>query len=346
MEDANRRRLVARFGEGPCGETFASPTERYRDAAWLAREAPLFRLPHIVAPSAALPIGGCVPIDLPGTSALVIRGDDGVVRAFANACRHRATRLVDAPCTQKAIVCPYHGWTYDLQGGLLHVPHREAFGDLERRDLLPLAVTERSGLVWLGDGVDTFLGELAGDLAALDLGAVWKSSRTLRRCNRKLVIEAFLDGYHIRVLHRDSVYRFFRDAEFAAEQVGPHIRAVTARRDGGGTPSLMIFPSTIVIEHPDFVSFVIARPTAPDATLVEHTMIVPAARLAETEHWDKSWALIEDGVIQREDLWVCEQIQRGLTMTPELVFGGLEAPVRWFHDAIAGTLSPLSTGGS
>jgi len=339
MEDANRHRLVARFGEAPRCEAFASPTERYRDPAWLAREAPLFRLPQIVAPSAALAVGACMPVDVPGASALVIRGDDGVVRGFANACRHRATRLIDAPCTQKAVVCPYHGWTYDLRGGLLHVPHRETFGDLERRDLLPLGVTERAGLVWLGDGVDAFLGELAGDLAALDLGAVWKTSRTLRRCNWKLVIEAFLDGYHIRVLHRDSVYRFFHDAEFAAERVGPHIRAASARRDGGATPSYLVFPSTIVIEHPDFVSIIVARPTAPDATLVEHMMLIPAARIAEAEHWDKSWALIDGGVIQSEDLWVCEQIQRGLTMTPELLFGGLEAPVRWFHEAIANSLS-------
>jgi hypothetical protein len=65
-------------------------------------------------------------------------------------------------------------------------------------------------------------------------------------------------------------------------------------------------------------------------------MVIPAARTGEVEHWDKSWALIDETVFQREDLWVCEQVQRGITAgsTTELLFGSLEAPVRWFHDAI------------
>jgi phenylpropionate dioxygenase-like ring-hydroxylating dioxygenase large terminal subunit len=345
MEPATHQRLLDDLAAGTqdrCAP-FAVPAERYRDPAWLAREAPAFRAPQIVAASAALAPGASMPVDLPGVAAIVARAPDGTVRAFANACRHRATRLVDAPCTAKAYVCPYHGWTYALTGTLIHVPHPEAFPGCERRDLRPLPVAERHGLIWLGTGIDDFLAGLGPDLAALDLAScvVWRSSRTVRRCNWNLAVEAVLDGYHIRILHRDSIYRFFHDAASAAEPIGPHVRAVTRRRaETGplhelGTPSYLIFPSTIVIEHPDFTSVMTLRPTAPDATLVEHAMLVPAARAGETEHWQKSWQLIDETVLQREDFGACEQIQRGLVATDELLFGGLESPIRWFHAELA-----------
>ena len=69
-------------------------------------------------------------------------------------------------------------------------------------------------------------------------------------------------------------------------------------------------------------------------------MLVPAERAGEVEHWERSWALIEGTVFQREDLWVCEQIQRSIDAgsTDELLFGELEHPVTAFHAALAGAL--------
>ena len=339
---------------------FTVPAARYRDAAWCARErAALFRGPRIVAASASIGVGACAPIDRADLGALLATRDSGgTVRGFANACRHRGTRLVDAPCTAKALVCPYHAWTYDLTGALIHVPHEGAFPGLvpAHRPLAPRPLVERHGLVWLGDDVDGYLGEVGADLAALGLDrhVVWQRARTTRRCNWKLVIEAFLDGYHIRVLHRDSIYRFFLDAASLAEPAGPHVRAVTGRRalrdapaDLTGvdlrqlvSPSLLLFPSTIVVVHPDFVSIITVAPLAPDLTEWDHLMLIPAERAGETEHWARSWALIEEGVFQREDLWVCEQAQRGIDTgaTDELLFGELEVGARWFHGSIDAAL--------
>ena len=383
MERATHQRLIeqlrAELAASPAPEraappAFRVPADRYRSAADHARERDgLFGAlrggtwvgpPRVIAASASIVTGACVPVDLPGASLIVTRGADGVVRGFANACRHRATRLIDVPCQPRALVCPYHGWTYDLRGALIHAPHAEAFAPGDRRDLHALPVAERHGLVWLGADLAGYLGGLDGELAALglDRAVLWRSRRATPACNWKLITEAFLDGYHIRILHRDSVYRFFLDAASVAEPVGPHVRAVTGRRAlrdapavldtsidlrALATPSYLMFPATTVIAHPDFVSLINLYPLAPDRTDYEHLMFVPADRAGETEHWDKSWALIEDGVFQREDLWVCEQIQRGLTAgtTDELLFGELESAVRWFHatiDGRAGQLSSLS----
>lgn len=351
MERANFERLVRklRAGEKMACAPFEVPAERYRSREQLEAERPLFALPRIATLSSAIPAGSVAPYDEAGLSAILVRDGDGVLRAFANTCRHRATRLVDSACAAKAMVCPYHGWTYDLAGALVHVPHAATFGAAcERRDLHAIPVVERGGLVWIGGEPD--LGAIGADLAALrfDEHVVWKTSTVTRRCNWKLITEAFLDGYHIRVLHRDSIYRFFLDAMSLAERVGPHIRAVTARRalreepaQGAdlrmlATPSFSLFPATTIVVHPDFISIIVLSPTSPETTEWRHAMVIPSSRENDAEHWDRSWALIEGSVFQGEDLWVCEQIQRGLesgTGAP-LLFGALEAPIEWFHDAV------------
>jgi phenylpropionate dioxygenase-like ring-hydroxylating dioxygenase large terminal subunit len=369
MERATHLRLIEqlRSGQGWAAGNeppVAIPADRYRDPARVERErAALFAAtPRVIAASSSIARGACVPVDVPGAALILTRGADGAIAALTNACRHRATRLIDAACTPKALVCPYHGWTYDLRGSLIHAPHAATFGAAcEGRDLRPAPVAERAGLIWLGAGVDAYLGDVATDLAALELdhAVTWRTSRTTRRCNWKLVIEAFLDGYHLRVLHRDSIYRFFLDAASVGEPVGTHIRAISGRRGlrdapsrlddladlrGLATPSFVLFPATVVIVHPDFVSVLTLTPVAANVTEIDHLMLVPADRAAETEHWDRSWTLIEDGVIQREDLWACEQIQRSVDAgaTDELLFGSLEQPVKWFHAAIDERLPPIT----
>jgi glycine betaine catabolism A len=331
---------------------FTLPPGTYNDPAVLERERALFTAPYIAAVSSQLPRGGWLPVDRYGRSILLGRGEDGVVRAFANACRHRAARLVDAPCSAKALVCRYHGWTYDARGALIHVPHADAFPGCEHRDLRAVEVGERHGLIWLGRGdLAAHLAGIDGDLAALDFtgGAVWRSERTVRRCNWKLVIEAFIEAYHLRTLHRDSIYRFFLDRSTIVEREGLHHRAFVGRRalrDAPAselrelvTPSYLIFPATVIIVHPDFISIIVLEPLAADTSVVQHTMVIPAARAGETEHWMKSWDLIDGGVLQGEDLWACEQIQRGLGETDELLFGSLEHAIRDFHATIAATLA-------
>lgn len=142
---------------------------------------------------------------------IVIRGQDGVLRAFPNVCRHRAGPL--ALCNGKgarALHCKYHGWTYTLEGQLRSAPEMQAAADFNAADirLPPLRVHEWQGLVFvaLSDDVPAFdevYGGIVERIAPIDLSAM----RYLRRdsydidCNWKVYIDNFLEGYHLPHVH-------------------------------------------------------------------------------------------------------------------------------------------------
>jgi phenylpropionate dioxygenase-like ring-hydroxylating dioxygenase large terminal subunit len=320
--------------------------------------------PRLVAVTSELAEpGACAAIELDGVPLLLARGEDGELRAFRNVCRHRSTPLLSTAgtCRKKALVCPYHGWTYELTGNLIHVPHVEAFAGRERaRNALVRAhVAERHGLVWASPSpfeLDALLEPIAEELAAAGAGTgqLFRRSEREVRGNWKLVIDAFLDAYHIRQLHKDTIYRFFIDAHAEAEPAGDHIRAATARRalrqSGGSiaelgdprnvaTPSYLIFPNVILILHPDYLSVLVAEPLARARTRCVHWMLIPAppSTDAERTHWDKSFELIDRGVFEREDLAAVEAMQRGLESGTNLtqLFGAHENPTLWFHTSLA-----------
>src|SRR5262249_26257301 len=111
-------------------EGWREPVDNYRSEARFAAEVTrvLRRHPTPFCPSAALvEPGAWVAREAAGVPLLAVRGRAGVVRAFRNACRHRGTRLVEGAGCNKVFECRYHGWTYDLDGGLRHVPHEYGF---------------------------------------------------------------------------------------------------------------------------------------------------------------------------------------------------------------------------
>ena len=129
------------------------PVANYRSGERLDRELCVLRsFPTPFCPSAALPeVGSWVARKAAGTPLLAVRGRDGRVRVFRNACRHRGTEIANGSGCAKAFVCPYHGWTYRLDGRLGHVTHEDGFPhlDKEKYGLVPVAAEERSGLVFV-----------------------------------------------------------------------------------------------------------------------------------------------------------------------------------------------------
>jgi phenylpropionate dioxygenase-like ring-hydroxylating dioxygenase large terminal subunit len=343
------------------------PVSRYASEERLARErATLFRrYPIAVAPASELPPGTCFRHDALGVPLLLVRDADGEARGFLNVCRHRGMRLVseDGVCRRKGFVCPYHGWTYGLDGALRSVPHADAFPGIDPRDhgLVRVPLAERHGLLWAVPSagatvdLDAYLGRVGADLDAFGLAdhVLYRRIDTVRRANWKLVIDAFLEAYHIRVLHRDTIYRFFLDARAASDFVGPHVRSVAARRpaaDLAGTPPAtwdlrehftfthFVFPNSVFIFHPDYVSHITVFPVDVDSVRWVHAMLIPALLATDDRraHWDRTLALIEETVFQREDLFAAEGIQAGVRSgaNATVTFGRLEYVLRHFHEQI------------
>jgi Rieske 2Fe-2S family protein len=351
-------------GPDPTQSVFQIDTEVYTDTARLEEERQLLRaLPMPVAHVSQLAApGACLVHDALDIPILVSRARDGDLRAMLNVCRHRGTRLIEDAgfCkAKKGFHCVYHGWSYDLEGNLTRVPRQELFPSLDKSalGLISLPVTERFGFVWVvatpseGYDFDTFLDPLEPDLAPLKLEShvVFRRGTTTARTNWKIALEAFLDGYHVRHLHKNTVGPYFQGHQSYSELAGPHVRAIVGR--GGfreaiegnsvgdirdiATPTYVFFPNTIFVAQPGFVSRATAYPTGLGELYWEHDLIIPEEPKNEKAlaHWELNYELIQNGVFKGEDLWVCEQIQRGLGSgaNKRFTYGVEEAPIEWWH---------------
>ncbi len=147
-----------------------------------------------------------------GEALLVVRGEDGTVRGFHNVCRHRGSRLVDdsSGCVQR-LVCPYHAWSYGLDGRLQAVPHAASYPalDLRRTALHGLEVEVWRGFVFVrleagGPGVADMMAPYEAEIAPYrfeDLQAFGRVTLRPREVNWKNVADNYSDGLHIRVAH-------------------------------------------------------------------------------------------------------------------------------------------------
>ena len=207
--------------------------------------------------------------------------------------------------------------------------------------------------------VAAHLGGLDDDLAALGLGRhrFFRQNAVLRKTNWKLIIDAFIEFYHIKRLHAATVGQYFADTKAAADWVGPHQRLLVARDTfkealqlpqeqwdprHHGTLVHFIFPNSLIVHHPDYISHMGIFPAGIDRSLFVHTMLTPELPADEKAraHWDRSFELIDGNVFNGEDLFICEQIQLGLAAAENAAFvlGRFENNVRRFHETIATSL--------
>ncbi len=147
-----------------------------------------------------------------GESIIAVRGDDGAIRAFANLCRHRGSRLVDgdAGCA-KRLVCPYHAWTYGLDGRLLGVPERGQYPGLDpaANGLVPVDCELWSGFVFVrlesqGPSVAAMMAPYQAEIAPYrfeHLRALGRVTLRPRAVNWKAIADNYSDGLHIPVAH-------------------------------------------------------------------------------------------------------------------------------------------------
>lgn len=364
--------LAARYaGSGPepspCSERI--PVEHYTNPAHASTEyEKLFlRYPLVVAHESQIPNSGdAIVYDWLGLPLVTLRDTNGEIATFMNVCRHRGMRLLqdEGQTCVRSLVCPYHHWTYGLDGMLRNVPHMETFTELDTSTLnlvrLPTAV--RHGLIWMQAtpnepmDLDSYLGGLGRDLDIFELDSLNFCAQSVRtvNCNWKLIQDAFLDGYHVTRLHKNTVGKFFQDALAESDAIGLHIRSAVARKEISETADLAadgldlrrhatfsytIFPNAILIFHPEYTSVISLFPQGPDKTVFAHTMLTPAPPESpeQHDHFQRSFELIDRGVFEAEDIFVGVGAQRGMESgaNKTLLFGGLEESAIRFHATIA-----------
>lgn len=329
------------------------PVENYRSEARFAAERALLRR-HAVAfcPSAALPAAGSfVARDAGGTPILAVRGSDGRVRAFRNACRHRGSQLVAGSGCQQAFTCRYHGWVYGLDGRLRHVPHEHGFPGLDQaaRGLVPVETVEAQGLVFVTQEAPA--GDARLDVLPPLIGDAWRlaySGEFEIDANWKILVEGFLEGYHIRSTHPRTFYPLQYDNLNVVERCGDHsriafpYRAIEKQRelapearsaDGKLTYVYHLFPNVMLATFPGRIILVAIEPLAIDRTrFVTYGLTDrPEGDAGAQAALERSADLVDAG--SAEDREVACAIQRSLGSGANefFEFGLFEGAIGHFH---------------
>jgi len=346
--------------------SWREPLDSYRSEERFAAEVELVlrRYPTPFCPSAALPESGSfLARDAAGTPLLAVRGSDGRVRAFRNACRHRGTQVASGTGCQKAFVCRYHGWTYGLDGALRHVPHEHGFLGLDKgeRGLVPVTCVERNGVVFVAQDPVDDVDELLAALPPL-LAPEWTllgATEAEVPANWKIFAESFLEGYHIRTTHAQTFYPVQFDNLNVVETFGRNsriaypYRAINKLRtvppaersiDGKLTYVYHLFPNAMLATFPANRFLIVLEPLATDRTLlITYVLGKPGAGdarpvPAEQPPAPRGLDLVNAGAA--EDRAAVISIQRSIASGANefFEFGRFERAIAHFHRALGAAI--------
>lgn len=341
------------------------------DLARRERDLIFGRVPSIVAHSSELPkTYDFKTIRMPRNNVIITRQKDGSVKAFVNLCRHRGALLEDEACGKRRLFsCPYHRWSYDIDGSLRTITRDNTVGevDRERMGLVELPCEERHGFIWLVDraGADIDVaGWLGAEFDEILAGYNLEQLQCIRDeqfdepVNWKIMQDAFLDGYHIQYAHPNTAGKIIHTNVMAFEDFGSHSRFVAPRKtidrwleEDPGDQSLVKYvtethfvgPCTTLLKQPDHFQLLTFRPheSDPGRSYMEMRLIVPSPQEAGLSQekweriWEKNWQILLD-VLHAEDFPVLRNSQKGMTSRDggEMVLGRNEVANHLFRRMI------------
>jgi len=276
---------------------------------------------------------------------LIARGRDGELRAFFNVCRHRGTAVVEEPCGKAVrFQCPYHSWIYDLEGNLVRAKHTDDLDDFsfDRFGLVSVRMETWQGFVFVSLSPDApplveWLGDLPPHLARFDFSGLRVAHTVTYEvdANWKFIAENYSECYHCPGIHPqlNKLTPYDLGGDFAP--TGPWQggwmelveTAETMAIDGGhrnGRPAIagmtpvderriyyyLIWPSTFISIHPDYVLVHRLEPAGADHTRIVCQWLFEPSTIALPD-FDPSDAIAFWDLTNRQDWHVCELQHRG-----------------------------------
>jgi phenylpropionate dioxygenase-like ring-hydroxylating dioxygenase large terminal subunit len=344
------------------------PTNVY-SAARHEREADvLFRgHPLVLCLSGALPAPRTYrTVDICGTPILLTRDHNGAVHAFLNACRHRGVRVADGSGEAPRLTCPFHAWTYGLDGRIVNRPMEMAFEGSCPEGLVELPVAEGYGLIIgrLRPGaavdVDEYLGPgLAAEFAMLDF-AGWEVYGEAHvhpvGANWKVTLDTYRENYHFNYLHRKTLAKYAYGGAGTFDEFGPHLRNCSALRsidslrerpeqewgDVSAHVSLQyaLFPNvslTFDVRHIEL--WQILPVDAARSEVLHTTYLRPGLTEPERAKAVDMIPWICETVVDGEDFWVAARTEPGMRLLDSVVLGRNEPALQHLHRGFEAALA-------
>ena len=355
-------------------EIMLNPVTNYNDPKKLDDEInTLFRkFPIIVAHiSEVAEPGEFITHNDTGIPILVTRNSEGNLKAFINVCRHRGAKVELKECGKtRTFSCPYHSWTYGLNGELRGMPQPHGFDklDKERFGLAELPVFEHFGMIWVIPSFDEkkvnmteWLSPMEEQFQALDLEnhTIYKKWSVPRNMSWRLALEGFQENYHFCSAHEHTACSGYLDNQSVFINHYPHVRhsvPLWKIRELKNQPpekwnyreyfmtQNYLFPCNFVQVMTDHVYVHTIIPTGPGKCIFKCMMLIaePAKDEKAKIYWEKNYNVVKE--VFDEDFEIGEAIQFGLgtNANENFIFGKYECGLHWgqkaIDDALAGKL--------
>ena len=263
--------------------------------------------------------------DLAGEPLIVVRGADHELRAFYNVCRHHAAAVATAPCgVAQLLRCPYHGWTYGLDGSLKGTPDFAGVCNFERaaNGLVPVRVASWESFIFVNlnqeaPALESHLGDLAQRVSVAGLKFFTRKSYTLA-CNWKVYVDNYLDGgYHVPHLHKAlnsvldySEYTIENGPNYALQSspmVASQDASVAQTRTGDRADYYWLYPNFMINLYEGVMDTNLVLPLGQEKCLVVFDFF-----FGDTSPEYNAESVAVSDRVQAEDVDICESVQRGL----------------------------------
>ena len=278
--------------------------------------------------------GQYVTATVAGEPIVAVRGSDGKLRAFYNVCRHHAMTVMNESCGQaQQMRCPYHGWTYNLEGELRGMTEFEGVCNFDRAQngLVPVRVETWENFIFVNldphaAPLQEFLVALAGLAKPLNFGVLTFVERRsyIQQCNWKVYVDNFLDGgYHVPHMHKglNSVLDYtnytIENVDRCCVQSSPVAvdksseASAAATRKGDRAYYFWQYPNFMLNWYEGYLDTNLVIPLGVDRCEVIFDFYFGDTSEAQTPYIRESMGVSER--VQQEDIVICDGVQRGLS---------------------------------